>query len=944
MKKRKISLGIVLFLAVIIAAITVFISSVIGRILEKEIEQAFPQLAAKSYLNDVDFSLIKGARIGKLDMLFILENGDSCFISGKKVIIGVNIKKILMNKGKLEINRLSADSIHLSLPIQYSEIEALKLEEDTKRLFNKFSDRELISTNFISKIKTLKILDHDKDSVNISKMKLKKRGRREFFVSMNNGVFSNKLELQQVKMQLKNFSLSNSAILENKNLLGTFIDTMNIDDVVAELNSSSRKIRSKLSSIINFEFLRISCGSYKSSIGVIESVEDLSLSFAGSQEILNFGFNGFNVKTSKVQMDSCSFNITADDAGLIARDAKFFTKKESVEISGKLSTKSKDTSNVIFSLKNIEIDKIKALYSFNDRFSLSGESILNGVFSGVINSPDYWKIKANVKLSKPNILFVNKRTKNLPYVKIDFKADSLVFDTLIYQDGELSSGCTIFKDDSVQYNTVFSVDLNRRSFYSSRLYSLPITVNSEKIQITTSGLDLSLDSTFTDSTIPIKGFSTEILRVERKGKKKNSNKNIIKTVKKLVKIASNETVKIRMLSVGEDSLSLLEARDFRYKKTDTLLSDISLKSAIIPEMVEIKKLHTKILLDSNDEFKIKDLSITSLFADTIKSSLNKITKRNLHYKIKKGLEKVSSVMSVNSKINVNNVKVVVDTMGLLSVKRLSGNYMKNDTGLSYLKLTRLQLPEHLNSSYGHSIKTLRGSFKKRKDRLYIEDVKIDADGSRYYANGYVRLTRFLPCSLDTKVENIKLYKRSKAILKDSSSVIKGAAYGRLKFKGNLLKHNSWYGKGSVILKNLKASGLPLQKVEIITKYAPTFSNVNFTNINMNPVVLKRGGKLHAKAVDAQGSKLTFTGWGNMDFKGRFYFEMNGKVREKVVDKMPKLTQLALNKGDEINYGKFNAKLYGSLTKQYLVPEKGIHGKVIRSKFRQMGASFRNLFN
>lgn len=244
------------------------------------------------------------------------------------------------------------------------------------------------------------------------------------------------------------------------------------------------------------------------------------------------------------------------------------------------------------------------------------------------------------------------------------------------------------------------------------------------------------------------------------------------------------------------------------------------------------------------------------------------------------------------------------------------------------------------------ITSFNSNFKRHNDRWVVDSLKlVSGDNTRLFASGYVKPVGAVPCSLSLKIENFKLSNIQKHYFKNSDAKIRGGAYGQLKLTGHLFNRKSWRAKrASVTLLNASVENLPLQKGEKITKYAPTFRKLKFSKMVINPVDLNKGNQIHVKYLEAKSDKLDFTGWGSLDFKGRFYFEMKGRVHKEDADALPRLTRMALNEASKTEYGKFYAKLYGDTKKQYLVPERGIAGKVIRSQFRKIGAKFRNLFN
>lgn len=939
MKKRKISLGVILIITIAVLVVTAFISHILEQALEKEIESIYPTLIAESYIEDVDFTFTRGVFLKNVKMFFLLENNDTCHVKINKIRLGIDLKKFLFNKGKIEVGRVKADSTFISLPADFDSLSAIELESGFKSALRRVSEKNIFSKNFLHNYKHCSIKDKNNKTLQFDLLRIRKKGNKELLISFKNLFFETKLSFNDVKLQMKNYELSSSAVLSNDDLFFKYDKSEGISNFFDKVNVSSRKLRAKLNSVLKFEFFRFACSEFK--FDKLKG-ENIDLSLAGSEEILNIGLNGKKLTYDKYELDSCSFNITADDAGLISRDFKIFTKENSLEASGKLSLKSSDSSCVIFSIKGVDLEDIKSFEIFKRLPSINGRGVFNGVFEGNVKLPDSWNVRSTVKLSKFKMNM--KKKIHRKFLRVDFNADSLEIDSAIWLDGELSGGCKVFIDDSVKYNTVFSLDTKRDELFLSRVYELPISFGYDKFKVTTSALNVSFVQDSADSSYNLSSLSTEVLRINILNKAIPKFKRYKYELKSYLKDPNICKVKIGFLSLGKDSVSIMEGRSLNYNVKDSVMHNLNLSYLKMPKQGEFKRFQSSFYIDKINQLKITKLTINSVKIDSLDFKFKKTNKKYYHNEINKLLKKVRSYSTEKTAINIKNINAKIDSLNEIRIGRIFGDLKFGDTIYSHVNITNVKLPDSLNCIIGNKIKILKGKFKEGKNKLYIKDFKLDADGSRYYCDGYLDLKKYLPCSLSVNLENVKLLKHSRTFLKDSTVNIRGGAYCRFKFTGKLLQPNSLKGKGSILLKNLRVSDIPLQKIEIITKYAPEFQKVNFVDLDMNPVVLKPGGKLHAKAVEAKGKELNFKGWGSFDLKGRFYFEMSGKVKASVADKLPNITQLALNKGDKLNYGKFNAKIYGSTKKQYLIPEKGIHGKVIRSKFRQMGASFRNLFN
>ncbi|MGM0443351.1 MAG: hypothetical protein ACQEQV_04105 [Fibrobacterota bacterium] len=222
---------------------------------------------------------------------------------------------------------------------------------------------------------------------------------------------------------------------------------------------------------------------------------------------------------------------------------------------------------------------------------------------------------------------------------------------------------------------------------------------------------------------------------------------------------------------------------------------------------------------------------------------------------------------------------------------------------------------------------------------------VTEDNTRFFLDsGTIGLTQKGAADLHVKVQNFKLSRMEEHFFADSDALIRGGAYLRAHIKGDIADPMSFTGKRlSLTLLNLRVENLPLQKTEKIRKFAPTFGKIRFSKIVMNPVDLHTGGRLHLKYAKGISPKLSFEGWGNLDYRGRFYFEMRGRVKPKHADRLPRLTRLALNEGHQSEYGAFFAKFFGTMKKQRFVPERGIAGRVVKSEFRRIGAAFREIF-
>lgn len=306
---------------------------------------------------------------------------------------------------------------------------------------------------------------------------------------------------------------------------------------------------------------------------------------------------------------------------------------------------------------------------------------------------------------------------------------------------------------------------------------------------------------------------------------------------------------------------------------------------------------------------------------------------------KKGFSYLNKYVDKDASIKISSCKGEVDSLGKFSFRNCSIATTSKKDQFSQFKIENITYPGF------DKVNSFETGFRQMKDRWIVNELKlVSGDNTRLFASGYLKPINQVPCSLDIRIENFKLSNFQKHYFKKTDARIRGGAYGNLKLQGSLFNRKTWRAKrASATLLNVTVENLPLQKGEKITKYAPTFRKLHFSKIIINPTDLNKNEQIHIKYLEAKSDKLNFTGWGSLDFNGRFYFEMKGRVHKKSADALPRLTRLALNEASKTEYGKFYAKLYGDTKKQYLVPERGIAGKVIRSQFRKIGASFRNLF-
>lgn len=394
------------------------------------------------------------------------------------------------------------------------------------------------------------------------------------------------------------------------------------------------------------------------------------------------------------------------------------------------------------------------------------------------------------------------------------------------------------------------------------------------------------------------------------------------------KLENNDTVKVRI-------------KKLKYTVKDTNLIYISMYTGRFFDKLQCK--WGEFTLDLSKGVKLKEAIVSQLNLYNVPAlKLKKGGKSfnpSMISRFKKALSFMEKYTTKEATIKVTQCNGEVDSLGKMGLANFSLKRTKDKDEYSRISLNSLVYPGF------DKVNSFKTGFKITKKKWFIDDLKVvSGDNTRLFASGYIMPVNLVPCSLDVKVENFKLSNIQKHYFKKTNAIIRGGAYANLTLKGNLFDRNSWVAKrASITLLNASVENLPLQKGKKITKYAPTFKKLKFSKIVINPVDLKKSGQFHIKYLEAKSAKLNFTGWGNLDFKGRFYFEMKGRVHKASADKLPRLTRMALNEASRTEYGKFYAKLYGDTKKQYLVPERGIAGKVIRSQFRKIGAGFRNLF-
>lgn len=240
------------------------------------------------------------------------------------------------------------------------------------------------------------------------------------------------------------------------------------------------------------------------------------------------------------------------------------------------------------------------------------------------------------------------------------------------------------------------------------------------------------------------------------------------------------------------------------------------------------------------------------------------------------------------------------------------------------------------------VKNIRADGILSRHKVFLDSAAAVHKGVKGKIQGWLRFSPDYPCSLKVKAVNVKLSKVAHKLLRGHGTVT-GAGALSLTFKGDLIDPLSWHGKGAFTLRNVNIKNLSVQNGEMIDKYAAPFKKIKLSKVRCNPFTLSRGMQAHLKHVTGSGELLNFTGWGSLNRKGYFYFEMDGKVHGTTMEELPKLTRMALNENSKDEEGSFKVKLFGSPDNQQLVPERGLSGKVIRSQFRKIGASFRKIF-
>ncbi|ERP39343.1 hypothetical protein CALK_0140 [Chitinivibrio alkaliphilus ACht1] len=248
--------------------------------------------------------------------------------------------------------------------------------------------------------------------------------------------------------------------------------------------------------------------------------------------------------------------------------------------------------------------------------------------------------------------------------------------------------------------------------------------------------------------------------------------------------------------------------------------------------------------------------------------------------------------------------------------------------------------------FTYDLAEISGQLRWSDSHIIVTDLRAVTDENTrlFLYEGEIALSPPFSAKLFLEVQNFKLSQIERLYFPESDVRLRGGGYFRGRLKGDMADFTTFQGERlSLQLHNVRVENLPIQKGETIQRFAPSFSQVYFDRIVLNPLDLHDGGRLHMRSVAAHGPLLEFTGWGNLNRYGRFYFEMEGEVVHDVADQLPRLTRMALNAESADTYGHFRAKLFGTPLHQELVPERGIYGRVIRSEFRNIGASFREIF-
>ncbi len=391
-----------------------------------------------------------------------------------------------------------------------------------------------------------------------------------------------------------------------------------------------------------------------------------------------------------------------------------------------------------------------------------------------------------------------------------------------------------------------------------------------------------------------------------------------------------------------DSLSDLSCIYFNFK--DTLGSRLTIDSLSIELGDELDLMSSKISIPSvgsiSDltsliEFESSGLTIQSVDCGTIQL----ITDSTLT---------VDSISSIMKDVKYFRDEIISSNFSFRGDFELPivGVYAKNIECSSTRELGKSRF-EIFSESISHDeygkATTISASGVLSDNAILLDSSRGTWDRITTRASGKINLEPNLSSTLRTSARNLKLSVIASDILSGHGTVT-GYGSGRLQFSGNLLDPNSWTGRGSFLLRNVRIRGLSVQEGDLINEHAAPFKDFRMSEIVCSRFDLSRNQRLHLNDVRGSGESVDIWGWGNLSRSGYFYFEMDGKVHSATMVELPRLTRLALNERSSKDEGEFEVKLFGSPDDQRLITSKGIGGNVIRSQFRAMGASIRNIFN
>jgi hypothetical protein len=918
--------------------------------IRKEINLVISSKQDEITIENLKYSLFSGITLENIKVISII-NDDTTTFSAKNIEISTPLSILWKNKSKIEINGLSTQSVKVTLPLSFNSMAPKFLKSSSiYNIVKNGSDRFLFNKKFKFKSDSCFVIDSNKTNGLFLPLIIKREKRDGVSLSFFSGEVDSLFRVNYMRLYVKNGELLKPFLLDDKKnkklrevLISTNSNHQKILNIRDTLSSELLEFNRKIDNVVKFDSLSIKIKRIKLNNNK-SIVSDFEFNSSSSDAQI-----GNSVKLSNLQVndkdlvDSLSIKWSVLDTKIDIKDIGFTQGGERFDISGSLPLFPDIACSLSIDLKSVSLDKMSNL-AVNNSDCISGNFTGNIEFKGVLDTISTWLFNGGAVIKGAEM--AQKYLSSFP-IKPLTSYDSLKIDTFFISKSEIVAKITTSRNsiDSISEKNglEFYYNLDSLQISLSEIKNMPLLFENDTLKISASDaiiLSLQKDSSgikfekIIFDTLTIKTDSALLNYHLEKQSALESFKEVSKVLpslgdgKRLILRDSNSI----LLSIGNISFTkntlessdscYLFASDVTYKKS-TLLGvelDCQLDSTIKFGEISVAKLsHTYLPLDSS----IKFTSLIENRVPFINSSLLKYDKY------------------LKNDVTVSFHKILLLSGGKKSrLKALSFTKNGIDTLVQDYQIV-------LESSEFENYKPLSNVNLKisriNSNKLRVDKSRFNYDGTCFLIDGTVEPQNSLPCSLSVKVENLKLSQLSQKIFKDGGRVT-GAGYGELIFEGDLLDLDSWSGSGSVTFENISIKNIALQKSEIITKFAPQFSQLGFSSIEMNPLILKKGGKVYIKSFSAIGSYLDLTGWGSVDKNGNFYFETEGELSEKSFSKLPNLTKLALYEGDINREGSFVAKLFGTPKEQTLVPERGIYGTVIKSKFKKIGNSFKSIFN